>query len=110
MPSGKDAHQSSPWLEAIAGIRERPYPRLDSKPVPAPRTRSEVRASLRRVLTAATATCSRSSVGVRRALLHLPAFGFGQPPAAKLDVCGRSFGAGLGPMVDKNLAYTNSDA
>ena len=46
----------SPWLEAIAGIRERPYPRLGSKPVPAPRTRSEVRASLRRVLTAATAT------------------------------------------------------
>ena len=38
------------------------------------------------------------------------AFGFGQPPAAKLDVSGRSFGAGPGPMVDKNLAYTNSDA
>ena len=38
--------RTSPWLEAIAGIRERPYPRLGSKPVPAPRTRSEVRASL----------------------------------------------------------------
>ena len=31
--------RTSPWLEAIAGIRERPYPRLDSKPLPAPRTR-----------------------------------------------------------------------
>eukprot|EP00964_Phaeocystis_antarctica_P019323 scaffold10679_cov34-Phaeocystis_antarctica.AAC.1 len=29
--------------------------------------------------------------------------------AAKLDVSGRSFGAGPGPMVDKNLAYTNSE-
>ena len=38
--------RTSPWLEAIAGIRERSYPRLGSKPVPAPRTRSEVRASL----------------------------------------------------------------
>jgi hypothetical protein len=35
--------RTSPWLEAIAGIRERPYPRLGSKPVPAPRTRYEVR-------------------------------------------------------------------
>ena len=35
--------RTSPWLEAIAGIRERPYPRLGSKPVPAPRTRSGVR-------------------------------------------------------------------
>jgi hypothetical protein len=52
--------RTSPWLEAIAGIRERPYPRLGSKPVPAPRTRSEVRASLRRVLTAATATSTPS--------------------------------------------------
>eukprot|EP00964_Phaeocystis_antarctica_P033782 scaffold19163_cov22-Phaeocystis_antarctica.AAC.1 len=50
--------RTSPWLEAIAGIRERPCPRLGSKPVPAPRTRSEVRASLRRVFTAATATTS----------------------------------------------------
>ena len=33
--------RTSPWLEAIAGIRERPCPRLGSKPVPAPRTRSE---------------------------------------------------------------------
>jgi hypothetical protein len=48
--------RTSPWLEAIAGIRQRPYPRLGSKPVPAPRTRYEVRASLRRVFTAATAT------------------------------------------------------
>ena len=48
--------RTSPWLEAIAGIRQRSYPRLGSKPVPAPRTRHEVRASLRRVLTAATAT------------------------------------------------------
>ena len=38
--------RTSPWLEAIAGIRERSCPRLGSKPVPAPRTRSEVRASL----------------------------------------------------------------
>ena len=38
--------RTSPWLEAIAGIRERPCPRLDSKPVPAPRPRSGVRASL----------------------------------------------------------------
>jgi hypothetical protein len=35
--------RTSPWLEAIAGIRQRPYPRLSSKPVPAPRTRYEVR-------------------------------------------------------------------
>ena len=35
--------RTSPWLEAIAGIRQRPYPRLGSKPVPAPRTRYEVR-------------------------------------------------------------------
>ena len=36
--------RASPWLEAIAGIRERPCPRLGSKPVMAlPRTRSEVR-------------------------------------------------------------------
>eukprot|EP00964_Phaeocystis_antarctica_P126826 scaffold90498_cov61-Phaeocystis_antarctica.AAC.1 len=35
--------RTSPWLEAITGIRERPYPRLGSKPVPAPRTRSDVR-------------------------------------------------------------------
>jgi hypothetical protein len=48
--------RTSPWLEAIAGIRQRSCPRLGSKPVPAPRTRYEVRASLRRVLTAATAT------------------------------------------------------
>jgi hypothetical protein len=34
MPSGKE--RTSPWLEAIAGIRERPYPRLGSKPVPVP--------------------------------------------------------------------------
>jgi hypothetical protein len=34
----------------------RPYPRLGSKPVPAPRTPYEVHASLRRVFTAATAT------------------------------------------------------
>ena len=33
--------RTSPWLEAIAGIRERPCPRLGSKPVPAPRTRPE---------------------------------------------------------------------
>ena len=39
--------RTSPWLEAIAGIRERPYPRLGSKPVPAPRTRPEVRCGLR---------------------------------------------------------------
>ena len=38
--------RTSPWLEAIAGIRQRSCPRLGSKPVPAPRTRSEVRASL----------------------------------------------------------------
>ena len=37
------------------------------------------------------------------------AFGFGHH-VAKLDVSGRSFGAGPGPMVDKNLAYTNSEA
>ena len=45
---------------ALAGSHcrdpRRPYPRLGSKPVPAPRTRYEVRASLRRVFTAATAT------------------------------------------------------
>jgi len=38
--------RTSPWLEAIpiiAGIRQQPYPRLGSKPVPAPRTRYEVR-------------------------------------------------------------------
>ena len=35
--------RTSPWLEAIAGIRRRSYPRLGSKPVPAPRTRYEVR-------------------------------------------------------------------
>eukprot|EP00964_Phaeocystis_antarctica_P116009 scaffold79988_cov63-Phaeocystis_antarctica.AAC.3 len=35
--------RTSPWLEAITGIREQSYPRLGSKPVPAPRTRSEVR-------------------------------------------------------------------
>ena len=35
--------RTSPWLEAIAGIRQRPCPRLGSKPVPAPRTRYEVR-------------------------------------------------------------------
>ena len=35
--------RTSPWLEAIAGIRQRPCPRLGSKPVPAPRTRHEVR-------------------------------------------------------------------
>ena len=35
--------RTSPWLEAIAGIRERSCPRLDSKPLPAPRTRSGVR-------------------------------------------------------------------
>jgi hypothetical protein len=40
--------RTSPWLEAIAGIRQRPYPRLGSKPVPAPRTRYEVRCGLRR--------------------------------------------------------------
>jgi hypothetical protein len=45
MPSGKE--RTSPWLEAIAGIRERPYPRLGSKPVPAPRTRPEVRCGFR---------------------------------------------------------------
>eukprot|EP00964_Phaeocystis_antarctica_P078587 scaffold48885_cov56-Phaeocystis_antarctica.AAC.2 len=34
--------RTSPWLEAIAGIRERSYPNeLGSKPVPAPRTRSD---------------------------------------------------------------------
>ena len=62
MPSGKN-ERTSPWLEAIAGIRERSYPRLGSKPVPAPRTRSEVRASLSvggRVFTAATATSTPS--------------------------------------------------
>ena len=32
--------RTSPWLKANAGIRERPYPRLGSKPVSAPRTRS----------------------------------------------------------------------
>ena len=41
--------RTSPWLEAIAGIRERPCPRLGSKPVPAPWTRSRVRDCLRRV-------------------------------------------------------------
>jgi hypothetical protein len=40
--------RTSPWLEAIAGIRQRPCPRLGSKPVPAPRTRYEVRCGLRR--------------------------------------------------------------
>ena len=39
--------RTSPWLEAIAGIREQPYPRLGSKPVPAPRTRPEVWCGLR---------------------------------------------------------------
>ena len=47
--------RTSPWLEAIAGIRQRPYPRLGSKPVPAPRTRvTRYETCLRRVLTAAT--------------------------------------------------------
>jgi len=53
MPSGRSDI-------TLAGSRcrdpQRPCPRLGSKPVPAPRTRYEVRASLRRVLTAATAT------------------------------------------------------
>ena len=53
--------RTSPWLEAIAGIRQRPCPRLGSKPVPAPRTRPEVRASLRRVFTAATAIKTATS-------------------------------------------------
>ena len=35
--------RTSPWLEAIAEIRQRSCPRLGSKPVPAPRTRYEVR-------------------------------------------------------------------
>jgi len=35
--------RTSPWLEAIAGIRQRPYPRLGSKPVPAPRARDPLR-------------------------------------------------------------------
>jgi len=39
--------RTSPWLEAIAGIRERSCPRLGSKPVPAPRTRPEVWCGLR---------------------------------------------------------------
>ena len=39
--------RTSPWLEAIAGIRERSYPRLGSKPVPAPRTRPEAWCGLR---------------------------------------------------------------
>ena len=30
--------------------------------------------------------------------------------AAKLDVSRRSFCAGPGPLVDKNLAYTNPEA
>ena len=38
--------RTSPWLGAIAGIRQRSYPRLGSKPVPAPRTRYEVRAKV----------------------------------------------------------------
>ena len=52
--------RTSPWLEAIAGIRERSCPRLGSKPVPAPRTRPEVPnetespRSIRRVFTDAT--------------------------------------------------------
>jgi hypothetical protein len=51
--------RTSPWLEAIAGIRQRSCPRLGSKPVPAPRTRylltsTRYETCLRRVFTAAT--------------------------------------------------------
>jgi hypothetical protein len=54
MPSGKDEHR--PGWKPFCRDPRRAYPRLGSKPVPAPRTRYEVRASLRRVFTAATAT------------------------------------------------------
>jgi hypothetical protein len=64
MPSGKVGHHPG-WKPLQGSANDHVPGWVGSKPVPAPRTRYEVRASLRRVLTAATATSTPFRAPVR---------------------------------------------